>query len=146
MDPFSIFMVVALFGIMYFMLIRPAQKKTKEQQQLVSTIQPGARIMTGSGIFGTVRHVGERQAIIEISPGVEMTVAKQAIMRTIKAEDDEFEYADDADDVDEVEGVAEDVDVDVAGDAEAQVVDAEGAGREVAAEDTLAAAESDPKR
>lgn len=146
MDPFSIFMVVALFGIMYFMLIRPAQKKTKEQQQLVSTIQPGARIMTGSGIFGTVRHVGERQAIIEISPGVEMTVAKQAIMRTIKAEDDEFEYADDADDVDEVEGVAEDVDVDVAGDAEAQVVDAELAGREVAAEDTLAAAESDPKR
>lgn len=94
MDPFTIFMLVALFGLMYFMLIRPAQKKAREQQQLVSSIQPGSRVMTGSGIFATVRHVGDLQAIIEISPGVELTVAKQAILRTVRPEEDEFEYDD----------------------------------------------------
>lgn len=98
MDPTTILMLVALFGLMYFMLIRPAQKKARDQQQLVSSIQPGARVMTGSGIFGTVRHIGDLQAILEISPGVEMTVAKQAILRTVLPQDDEFEYEDEGDD------------------------------------------------
>ena len=47
-----------------------------------------------SGVFGTIRHLGERQAIIEIAPGIEMTVVKQAVVKTLTAEDDEFEYSD----------------------------------------------------
>ena len=147
MDPVTLSMLVALFAIMYFMLIRPAQKKAKEQQQLVSTIQPGARVMTGSGIYGTVRHVGDLQAIIEISPGIEMTVAKQAILRTVRAEDDEFEYDDDAEtaddlDTDETPDELDNVetpDPDAAGGVDAAP------GHEVAAEDAPAA-DADSKR
>lgn len=129
MDPVTLFMLVALFGLMYFMLVRPAQKKAREQQQLVSTIQPGARIMTGSGIYGTVRHVGDLQAIIEISPGVEMTVAKQAILRTVRTEDDEFEYDDESE-------AGEPDEADIADDADAGV----------AAEDAPAPGDTDEKR
>lgn len=94
MDPTTIFMLIALVAIMYFMLIRPAQKKAKEQQELVTTLQPGTRIMTTAGVFGTIRHLGDVQAIIEISPGIEMTVTKQAILRAVREEEDEFEYED----------------------------------------------------
>lgn len=135
MDPVTLFMLVALFGLMYFMLVRPAQKKAREQQQLVSTIQPGARIMTGSGIYGTVRHVGDLQAIIEISPGVEMTVAKQAILRTVRSEDDEFEYDDEPQPGESDEAGIPD-DAEVADDADAGI----------AAEDAPAPGGADEKR
>ena len=103
MDLLTLLMMAALFGALYFMMIRPAQKRAKDQQQLISTIQPGSRIMTSSGIYGTVRHVGATQTIIEISPGVEMTLTKQAIMKVVRAEDEEFEYDDDDADVLEAE-------------------------------------------
>ena len=58
----------------------------------MDTLEAGTRVMTISGIVGTIKHLGEKQAIIEISPGVEMTVVKGAI--SMQPVDDEFEYAD----------------------------------------------------
>lgn len=94
-DYSSILLFVAIGAVFYFMLIRPQQKRAKEQQEMNSTLAPGARVMTSAGILATVKHVGERQLILEIAPGVEMTVVKQAVLKTLKADDDEFEYADD---------------------------------------------------
>lgn len=82
---------------MYFLLLRPQQKRLRKQQEMVSSLQPGARVMTTAGLYGTLAHVGERQAIIEIAPGVELTIARQAIARVVSAEDEDFEYADDTD-------------------------------------------------
>ena len=95
MDYGTILMIVAVIALFYFMLIRPQQKRAKEQKNLVEAIKPGDRVMTISGIVGTIRHLGEKQAIIEISPGVEMTVVKGAI--STQPVEDEFEYSDDAD-------------------------------------------------
>ena len=50
--------------------------------------------MTTAGVLVTIRELGERTAVVEISPGVEMTVLKQAIMRTVTADEEEFEYDD----------------------------------------------------
>lgn len=96
-DLTSTFLMLALMAAaFYFLLIRPAQKKQKDQQQMVSALAPGVRVMTTAGVFGTVRHLGTRQAIIEIAPGTEMTVLKQAIMRVVPASEEEFEYDDEA--------------------------------------------------
>ncbi len=95
MDYGTILMIVAVIALFYFMLLRPQQKRTKEQKTLMAAIKPGDRVMTISGIVGTIRHLGEKQAIIEISPGVEMTVVKGAI--STQPVEDEFEYSDDAD-------------------------------------------------
>ena len=86
--------LILIFAIMYFLLIRPQQKRAKQQQEMTNSLAEGNRIMLSSGVLGTIRHLGERQAIIEIAPGVEMTVVKQAIVKTLGADDDEFEYAD----------------------------------------------------
>ena len=91
----TVLMLVLMGAAFYFLLIRPQQKRAKSQQAMTNSLEPGTRVMLSSGVFGTVRHLGERQAIIEIAPGIEMTVVKQAVVKTLKPEDDEFEYADD---------------------------------------------------
>lgn len=94
-DMSSILMIAAMVAIFYFLMIRPAQKKAKDQAALISQLGPGTRIMTAAGVYGTIAHVGQTQAIIEVSPGVELTIAKQAILRAVTDTEDEFEYDDD---------------------------------------------------
>lgn len=95
MDWSTLLLVALMGGAVYFLMIRPQQKRTKEQANLMSSIAPGVRVMMISGIVGTIRYVGDKQAIIEISPGVEMTIDKRAI--SPQPVTDEFEYSDDAD-------------------------------------------------
>jgi len=96
----STLLMLAVMGVAFWLLlIRPAQRKQKQQQEMVSQLAPGARVMTTAGVLGTIRELGERTTVIEISPGVEMTVLKQAIMRQATPDEDEFEY-DDEDDLD----------------------------------------------
>jgi len=90
---------VVMIAAMYFLMIRPNRKAQQVQQQLLDSIQVGSRVMTGSGIFGTVRHLGDKQVVIEVSPGSDMTVLRQAIRSVVKPEDDEFEYSDEPDSV-----------------------------------------------
>ncbi|MFT4218039.1 MAG: preprotein translocase subunit YajC [Micropruina sp.] len=106
----TLLMLVLMGAAFYFLLIRPQQKRAKKQQEMTNSLAPGTRVMLSSGVFGTIRHLGERQAIIEIAPGIEMTVVKQAVVKTLLPEDDEFEYSDD-DQVsdDEPEGSFDDV-------------------------------------
>jgi preprotein translocase subunit YajC len=124
----TVLLFVLMGGVLYFMLIRPQQKRTKEQQSLMSTLEPGSRVMLISGIIATVKYLGDKQAVVEIAPGVEMTVDKRAI--TTQPVVDEFEYADDE--------ATDAVDAEVA-DAEALVEPAEAA--EAADEPAEAAAE-----
>lgn len=98
----TLLMLAVMGGAFYLLLIRPAQKKQKAQRTMVDALVPGARVMTTAGVLATIRHMGERQAVIEIAPGVEMTVLKQALMRVVPAEEEEFEYTDDAPAADEV--------------------------------------------
>lgn len=88
--------LIAIFAVFYLLMIRPQQRKVREQQERVASLEPGTRVMTASGVFGTIRHIGERQAVIEISPGIEMTIIKGAITKVVGPNEEEFEY-DDAD-------------------------------------------------
>lgn len=92
-----ILMIVAFGALMYFLMIRPQQKRMKEHQAAIGALAPGSRVLMTSGMFGTVRHLGERQAIVELAPGVEITVVKGNIARPVTADEEEFEFADEAD-------------------------------------------------
>ena len=95
--PFDlIFMMIALFAVMYFLMIRPQQKRAKQHQEMQSGLSEGERILLTSGMFGTVAHVGERQIIVELAPGVEVTVLKGNVARTVTADDEEFEFTDES--------------------------------------------------
>ena len=94
MDLATLAMIAALAVLGYFMLIRPQQKRAKEQAALMKSLEPGTRVMMSGGVYGTLRHVGEKQVVVEVSPGVEMTFVKQAIVRPLKDDEEEFEYDD----------------------------------------------------
>lgn len=88
----TILLIAMMGAVVYFLMIRPQQRKAKEQQKLMSELAPGARVMTISGIVGTIKYLGDKQAILEVSPGVEMTIDKRAL--STQPVVDEFEYAD----------------------------------------------------
>ncbi|MFV0452067.1 MAG: preprotein translocase subunit YajC [Propioniciclava sp.] len=119
--PESILLLVLMVVAFYFLLIRPQQKKQREHQSMMTELAPGSRIMTNAGVFGTIVHMGEKQAIIEVAPGVEMTVLKQAIMRVVNPSEDEFEYDDDA--LDALDDGVEDVEDDAAVEADPVTVE-----------------------
>ncbi len=89
-----ILMMIALFAVMYFLMIRPQQKRMKQHQEMQSSLAPGARVLLTSGLFGTITNVGERQLIVELAPGVEVTVLKGNVARAITADEEEFEFTD----------------------------------------------------
>lgn len=92
--------IVVMFGLMYLVMIRPQVKKAKaaqaERDAMVAALGPGSRVLLTSGVFGTIRHLGERQAVIELAPGVEITVMKQAITKAVTPDEEDFEYEDES--------------------------------------------------
>jgi preprotein translocase subunit YajC len=94
MDFGTIAMIALMGGAVYFLMIRPQQKRAKETANLMASLEPGSRVMTISGIVGTIKYLGDKQAILEVSPGVEITMDKRAL--STQPVVDEFEYADDA--------------------------------------------------
>ena len=89
MQQYSTLIFIALLvAAFYFLILRPQRKRQQALQQTMNSVSPGSRVMLGSGLFGTVVSVGPRQVVLEISPGTELTVLKQAISKIV-TEDDE---------------------------------------------------------
>ena len=61
-----IIMMVAIFAIMYFFMIRPQQKKQKEIRNFQNSIEPGTKVVTGGGIYGTVKSIDMAANVIEV--------------------------------------------------------------------------------
>ncbi|MBU6312133.1 MAG: preprotein translocase subunit YajC [Actinomycetales bacterium] len=84
MESLSTLLPILLIGVVFYLLImRPARNRQKKQQQMMSALQPGARIMTTAGMFGTVVEIDDDNASIEIAPGVTIRVVKAAIGRVL---------------------------------------------------------------
>ena len=84
MESLSTLLPILLIGVVFYLLImRPARNRQKKQQQMMSALQPGSRIMTTAGIFGTVVEIDDDNASIEIAPGVTIRVVKAAIGRVL---------------------------------------------------------------
>ena len=86
-DPFSGLMsllpLIAMFVIVWFIMIRPQMKKAKEHQKMVGALQKGDEIVTQGGIAGRVVKVGENYLTVEVAEGkdgpVEVIVQKNAV-------------------------------------------------------------------
>jgi preprotein translocase subunit YajC len=80
---------------MYFLLIRPQQKKMRAQQELLAQVTEGDEVMLTSGIFGFVTAMDDEQLWVEVAEGVELRVLRGAVSRRIPATDDAVTPADD---------------------------------------------------
>jgi preprotein translocase subunit YajC len=76
----QLFIMVGMFVVMYFFMIRPQAKKAKEQKKFGETISVGERIVTTAGIHATINRVNDDGTIqIEVSRGNFMTVERSAV-------------------------------------------------------------------
>jgi preprotein translocase subunit YajC len=90
MQQYSTLIFIALLvGAFYFLILRPQRRRQQAMQQTMRAISPGNRVMLASGLFGTVLSVGQRQVVLEISPGAELTVLKQAITKIVTDDDED---------------------------------------------------------
>ena len=71
-------MMVAIFAIMWLFMIRPQQKKQKKIREFQNALKEGDKVVTGGGVYGTVKRVNaqENPIDIEVARGVVITVAK----------------------------------------------------------------------
>ena len=103
-SPFTTIALILLMVVaFYFLILRPQKKRTQAQQKTMNELTPGTRVLLGSGLFGTITWVGSKQAILEVAPGVEMTVLKQAIARVVNPGDEYSEPVDVVDEPDELD-------------------------------------------
>ena len=77
---------VLIFGIMYFLMIRPQQKKMKEHQKMVDSIQRGDEVVTNSGMFGKVVGVTDTVLTLEIADKVNVKMVRGHVAKVVKGE------------------------------------------------------------
>ena len=78
-----IIMIVVLFGLMYFMMIRPQAKRQKEHRALISALAKGDEIVTNGGLAGRVEEVGETFITVEIAPNVKVKLQKGSVQQVL---------------------------------------------------------------
>ena len=71
--------LVALFGLMWLLLLRPQRKRQLQQSQMQDSIQPGVDVLTAGGIHGTVREIEDDIVHVEIAPGTTVRLDRRAI-------------------------------------------------------------------
>jgi preprotein translocase subunit YajC len=85
MDAFAQFVpLILIFAIMYFLLIRPQQKKVKEHQAMVEALRRGDQVVTQGGLIGKVDKVKEdNEVMVELADGVKVRVVKSTIAQVL---------------------------------------------------------------
>jgi len=77
-----------IFVIFYFMLILPQQKKQKQQKAMMDALKKGDKIITASGIWGTVTNLGKETVTLQISDNTKIKMQREYIARLRSEEDD----------------------------------------------------------
>jgi preprotein translocase subunit YajC len=87
-DFMGILPIVLMFGVFYFMLIRPQQKKEKLRQLMLKNLRKGDKVLTSGGIMGTVEKVvNDNEVSVEISDGVVVKFARNYIIDNLSRPD-----------------------------------------------------------
>lgn len=82
----SMLPLVLMAAAFWFLIIRPNRKKQTAMVAMIAALGPGARVITSSGVKGTIISMGESEVILEIAPGVHTTWTKGAITKVEKAD------------------------------------------------------------
>jgi len=72
-------MLILMFVIFYFLLIRPQQKKAKQHREMLSSLNKGDKILTSGGLYGTITGIQDQVVTVEIAPQVKVKVSRASI-------------------------------------------------------------------
>lgn len=71
--------LIAIFGMLYFMMIRPQKKQMDQRKQMLASLKPGTHIISIGGITGVIRAVTEEFVYVEIAEGLVVEMTKQGV-------------------------------------------------------------------
>ena len=92
MNSGSLILIVAMFGLLWFLLIRPQRQRQQQQQQMLNAIDVGDEVLTVGGIYGIVEEVEEDgDLIVEIAEGIQVRMAKRSVAAVEKPDDEDAE-------------------------------------------------------
>ncbi len=75
-----------MFGVFYFLMIRPQQKKMKEHESLVTSLQKGEEVITNAGIFGKIHGIADKFITLEVDNNVRIKILKNQIATVLRGE------------------------------------------------------------
>ncbi len=75
--------MILMFGVMYFTMIRPQQKRQREHRDLLSSLSRGDEVVTSGGLAGRVEEVGDNFVTVEIAPNVKIKLQKSAVTQVL---------------------------------------------------------------
>lgn len=75
----GIIMIVALFAIMYFFMIRPQQKQRKEVEKQRAALKTGDKVVTAGGVYAKLKEINDTTYVIEIAEGVKVKIDKTSV-------------------------------------------------------------------
>ncbi len=74
-----IVILVAIFAVFYFLMIRPQRKRQQEHQQLTEELQRGDRVITTGGIHGRIESISEDSVVLKVESGTTIRVTKSSV-------------------------------------------------------------------
>jgi preprotein translocase subunit YajC len=80
---FGLLLPIVFIGLIYFLMIRPQQKKQKEHRAMMEAIVAGNEVVTGGGVLGKVTAVGDQFVTVEVADGVAVKVQKHTISAVV---------------------------------------------------------------
>lgn len=82
MEPLIVLAVT--FLLLWVLFILPQQRRVRAHQAVVASLQPGDQVILSAGIYGRIVELGPEDLTIEVAPGVELRVARQAVLRLVE--------------------------------------------------------------
>jgi preprotein translocase subunit YajC len=83
----SLLPLILIFAVFYFLLILPQQRKQKQHQKLLTELQKGDRVVTTSGIYGTITNVKDHTFLLLIADGVKVEIDKGHVVHKVNSGD-----------------------------------------------------------
>ncbi len=77
-------MMALLFGVMYFMMIRPQRRRDKERKAMIANVKKGDRVLLTSGILGQIVEVKDQALMVRIAENTKIEVVKAAISQVLE--------------------------------------------------------------
>lgn len=74
-------MIILMFVVMWFFMIRPQRKQQKELEKFRNELKKGDKVITAGGIYGTISEIDERTVLIKVDGDVKLKVDKNSIVR-----------------------------------------------------------------
>ena len=79
----SMLPLVLMFVVLYFVMIRPQMKKTKEHRAMIDALAKGDEVATAGGLLGKVRKLGESALTLDVAAGVEIQLQRSAVVQVL---------------------------------------------------------------